>query len=334
MVDVNDSVAERFALDVHLNRDGVLETMEADVRAGLTASPKRLPPKYFYDDAGSVLFERITELPEYYPTRAERGLLAEVADGLMGELRPREIVELGSGSSAKTRVLLSARSAPEHLRRYIPIDVSEGIVRSTSAALLSEYEHLSVHGVIGDFGRHLGLVPPSEGPRLALFLGGTVGNFEPEERTELLSQVRQMLGQDGRLLLGLDLTKDVGTIEAAYNDSRGVTAEFNRNVLRVINRELAADFDPDAFAHRAFFNAEASRIEMHLAPSTVQRARVDRLDLDVVVNPGETIWTENSHRFTEDSIAEMLGSAGLRQERFYTDDDPRQRYGLVLAATS
>jgi L-histidine N-alpha-methyltransferase len=322
----------RFSLDVHLNGEGVLDSLADDVRAGLTASPKRLSPKYFYDDAGSGLFEQITHLPEYYPTRAERGLLEDVTDDLMAELRPFEILELGSGSSTKTRVLLSARTAPEHLRRYVPFDVSEGIVRSTAADLLNEYDYLTVHGVIGDFEHHLGLIPQSEGPRLVLFLGGTIGNLDPDDQTEFLCHVRALLAPADHLLIGLDLVKDVDAIEAAYNDSAGVTAEFNRNMLRVINRELVADFQPDAFTHQAFFNASESRIEMHLAPTAVQHVRIDQLGITITVQPDETIWTENSYKFTEDSVKTMLASAGLKLQQFYTNDDPQQLFGLVLAA--
>jgi Uncharacterized conserved protein len=198
----------------------------------------------FYDDHGSYLFEQITVLPEYYPTRAERALLGQIAEGLMDSVAPVEIVELGSGSSAKTRVLLSTESAASHLRRYVPFDVSEGIVQSSARELLADYPFLSVHGVIGDFDRHLGSVPQAAGRRLVLFLGGTIGNFDPSARVAFLRSVRELLGLDDRLLIGVDLVKEKAVIEAAYNDSAGVTAEFNRNVLHVLNRELAADFDP------------------------------------------------------------------------------------------
>ena len=322
---------DRLSVDVHLNGNGTLDSMAEDVRVGLSSEPKHLPPKYFYDTAGSVLFERITDLPEYYPTRSEHQLLVDIADELMASLRPRQIVELGSGSSTKTRVLLGAPSAPEHLESYVPFDVSESIVREAASDLLVEFPYLRVHGVIGDFERHLPLVPPTEGPRLVLFLGGTIGNLYPPERTTFLTQVRALLGGEDRLLIGLDLVKDVSTIEAAYNDSSGVTAEFNRNVLRVINRELEADFQPDAFEHCAFFNEKESRIEMHLVPQGTQRVSIENLGMTISLEPPETIWTESSYKFTEESVANMLHEAGLGLERFFTNERPGQLFGLALA---
>ena len=216
------STNKRLHIDVHLNGDGILETMADDVRLGLSAPQKWLSPKYFYDDLGSNLFEQITVLPEYYPTRAERKVLEDITDGLMSHLRPAEIVELGSGSSIKTRVLLSAPSAADHLRRYVPFDVSEGIVLSAAQELLLDYPYLAVHGVIGDFEHHLSQVPQSNGRRLMLFLGGTIGNLHPEQRTFFLREVRSLLSEGDRLLIGVDLVKEVNAIEAAYNDSAGV----------------------------------------------------------------------------------------------------------------
>jgi L-histidine N-alpha-methyltransferase len=321
----------RLKVDVHLNGDGMLDSMAEDVREGLTAKQKRLPPKYFYDEAGSLLFEQITGLPEYYPTRAERELLGTVADDLMEKFLPHEIVELGSGSSSKTRLLLRARSARGHLVRYIPFDVSEAIVRSTADDLLHEFDFLRVHGVIGDFQRHLPLVPQPEGRRLVLFLGGTIGNFDPAERVEFLSQVRDLLAEGDRLLIGMDLLKDTATIEAAYNDSAGVTAAFNRNMLNVINRGLLADFEPEAFEHRAFFNAAESRIEMHLVPHGPQLVSIRNLGITITIEPPETIWTESSYKFDRRSAEEMLTDAGLTLERFYTNERPDQLFGLALA---
>ena len=278
----NTESAARLSIDV-VDAAGVAGTMAADVLAGLTAVPKQLPPKYFYDDAGSRLFEQITRLPEYYPARAERELLEEAADDPMAELRPAEIVELGAGSSAKTRRLLSAPTAPEHLRRFVPLDVSREIVESSALGLLRDFPYMSIHGVIGDFERHLHHLPEAIGRRLVLFLGGTIGNLHPAERTTFLTGVRGLLGPDDRALIGLDLVKDVATMEAAYNDSAGVTAEFNRNMLRVNNRELGANFDPEAFTHRAFFNADHSRIEMHLAPRVPQE--ISAPDISPSVRP-------------------------------------------------
>ncbi len=324
----------RLLVDVHLNGDGILDTMAEDVRRGLSAPQKWLSPKYFYDDRGSDLFERITELPEYYPTRAERSLLEGIVDELMADLRPTEIVELGSGSSSKTRIFLDAATTADHLRRYIPFDVSEGIVRASAQALLDDYHYLSVHGVIGDFERHLSRVPPSSGPRLVLFLGGTIGNLDPVARTAFLSNLNGLLSQDDHLLVGVDLVKDIGTIEAAYNDSAGVTAAFNRNVLAAINRSLYANFEPDSFEHRAFFNEEESRIEMHLVAATPQTVVIPHIEMTLTLAPSETIWTESSYKFTDESIKQMLDSSGLLFERLYTNDDPDSLFGLVLARPS
>ena len=323
---------DRLSIAVYLNGDGYLETMAEDVRAGLTATPKRLPPKYFYDDRGSELFEQITELLEYYPTRAERVLLQSIAPNLMASLRPREIVELGSGSSSKTQLLLDAPSAPSHLRRYVPFDVSRRIVEETAQKLLASYPFLEVAGVIGDFEHHLDRISPGESPRLVLFLGSTIGNLEPEECKRFLSDVRALLGYQDRLLLGLDLVKEVEVLNAAYNDTAGVTAEFNRNMLRVINNGLDADFDPDAFEHQAFFNIEASRIEMHLVAKAAQRVRIRGLDLTVTLEPGERIWTESSYKFTHDSVSKMLREAGMRLEQWHSTD--QRLFGLALAAPS
>ena len=331
LVYANTESAARLTIDV-VDADGVSGTMAEDVRAGLTATPKKLPPKYFYDDAGSRLFERITRLPEYYPARAESELLEETADTLMAELRPAEIVELGAGSSAKTRRLLNAPTAPEHLRRFVPLDVSREIVESSARDLLRDYRFLSVHGVIGDFERHLQSIPQATGRRLVLFLGGTIGNLHPPERTTFLANLRGLLGAGDRALIGLDLLKDVATMEAAYNDSAGVTAEFNRNMLRFINRELGANFDPEAFAHRAFFNAEHSRIEMHLVSGALQEVSAPEISLSVTISPNEAIWTESSYKFAPESVVGILADAGLRLERCYANDRPDRRFALALAA--
>lgn len=322
--------ADRLKIDVYVDENGMLESMPEEVRVGLTASPKRLAPKYFYDEAGSLLFEKITELPEYYPTRAERDLLQEISTELMAELRPQQVVELGSGSSYKTRQLLSAPSAPEHLETYVPFDVSESIVQEAAEELVVEYPYLSVHGVIGDFGRHLAQIPAATGRRLVLFLGGTIGNLDPIERVVFLRQVSESLGPEDRLLIGMDLVKDVSTIEAAYNDSAGVTAAFNRNMLHFLNRSLSGDFNPEAFEHRCFFNQTESRIEMHLVPKTPQIVTLADLDMSVTFTPDDSLWTECSYKFTEDSLTKMLTDSGLSLEHFYTNDDPTRLFGLAL----
>lgn len=322
--------AERLIVDVHLGDATGPSTLAADVIAGLSASPKWLPPKHFYDDAGSRLFEQITDLPEYYPTRSERSILESAGPGLLAELRPAEILELGSGSSSKTRVLLASTAAEQHVRLYLPFDVSEGIVRETAAALIDDFPYLSVHGVIGDFERDLPKVPQAQGPRLVLFLGGTIGNLHPPERTAFLTQVRQVMGNDGHALIGMDVVKDAAIIQRAYDDAAGVTAAFNRNVLRVINRELDADFDADAFEHVALLNAGASRIEMHLEAPSEQHVRIGALDLDVTLAAGERIWTEASYKFTRESAETAFADAGLKLERWTTNDDPTTRFALAL----
>ena len=321
--------SERLRIDVHLNDQDVAQVMAEDVRRGLTSNPKYLLPKYFYDDAGSDLFERITALPEYYLTRTEAALLTSIAQELMDHVDPQELVELGSGSSTKTRLLLEAWKSGQGPRRYVPFDVSSGIVEATAASLQADYPWLHIHGVIGDFERHLDRIPTAIGRRLVLFLGSTLGNLDPPARLDFLVQVGRLLGSGDRLLLGVDLVKDVSVLEAAYNDAAGVTAEFNRNILRVINRGLEADFLPEAFQHRALYNRDADRIEMHLVPESDQTVHVKKLDLTVTVGPGETLSTESSYKFTRESTAAVLQEAGMALENWYTD--PQSMFGLALA---
>lgn len=319
----------RFHVDIHMDDESRLRTLAEDVRLGLSATPKTLPPKYFYDETGSALFERITELPEYYLTRAERGLLEGLAPHLMKELRPDELVELGPGSSAKTRCFLDAIDGDVRPLRYVPVDVDQAGLESAGAQLTSEYPFLDVHAIVGDFERHLARVPPARGRRLVLFLGSTIGNADPPLRRRLLSEIRRMLGRGDRLLLGLDLVKDVGLLEAAYNDAAGVTREFNRNVLRVVNAALDADFRPEAFRHVAFYNARASRIEMHLVATSRQEVRLGRLEMAVHLDAEEGIWTESSYKFTRAAAHAMLQEAGLGVESWHAD--PQALFALVLA---
>ena len=289
------------------------QTLEADVRRGLTASPKTLPSKYFYDAIGSKLFEDITRVPEYYLTRTESALLGALAPGLMLELAPVDIVELGAGSSAKTRRLLDARNGLRDPVRYVPIDVDEQTVQAGAARLIADYPFLDVHAVVGDFERHMEHVPLPTGRRLVLFLGSTIGNLDPPARRRLLAQVRSLLrAPEDRFILGLDLVKDVALLEAAYNDASGVTREFNRNILNVVNRGVDADFQPGAFRHVAFYNEAAARIEMHLVPGSVQDVRLRRLGLEIRVSPDESIWTESCYKFTRASAQAMLEGAGLQ----------------------
>ncbi|HEX7941381.1 MAG TPA: L-histidine N(alpha)-methyltransferase, partial [Gemmatimonadaceae bacterium] len=238
--------------------------MLADVRHGLSRPQKELPPKYFYDHRGSELFEEITRLPEYYLTRTERQMLAALAPGLIASMRPRTLVELGAGSAEKTRILLDAMCRAADVRHtYVPVDVSAEFLEATAARLREAYPPLEVAPVVADISTDL-LLPALRHPVLHVFLGSTIGNFDQPSAVRLLRRIRAAMRDGDRLLLGADLRKPVGRIEAAYNDARGVTAEFNRNVLRVLNREIGADFDVDAFRHRAFYDRERHRIEMHL----------------------------------------------------------------------
>jgi L-histidine N-alpha-methyltransferase len=310
-------------IDVHLPPSGPLAGMADDVREGLSCPFKELPPKYFYDERGSRLFERIMELPEYYPTRCERQILDTRAAEIVAAAEPQTLIELGSGSAAKTRVLLDAMRDAGTLCRYVPFDVTDDVLRECADAILAEYPGIEVQGIVGDFERHLGSVPPSEPgvPRLLAFLGGTIGNFTPGSRRRFLRGLARNMADGDHLLLGTDLVKDPGVIEAAYNDSAGVTAEFNRNVLRVINRELDADFDPDAFEHVAFFHREREWIEMRLRSGRDHIVRIGALDLDVRFAADEEMRTEISAKFTRERLQGDLAAAGLELVEVYTDPD-------------
>jgi L-histidine N-alpha-methyltransferase len=300
-----------------------------DVLDGLTRPFKEIPPKHFYDARGAELFDRICELPEYYPTRTERAILETCAEHVAALTGATELVELGSGTAAKTRLLLDAMEAAGALDRYVPVDVTESMVRTTAAALVREYPGLRVHGVVGDFERHLSHLPAPEGPRLFAFLGGTIGNFTPGSRRRFLRGLARALGDGDHLLLGTDLVKDPAVIEAAYNDSAGVTAEFNRNVLRVINRELRGDFDVDAFEHVAFFHPEREWIEMRLRAQGAQHVRIEELALAVRFDDGEEMRTEISAKFTPERLRHDLAAAGLDLVELLTD--PEELFALSLS---
>ncbi len=302
-----------------------------DVLDGLTRPFKEIPAKHFYDARGSELFEQICELPEYYPTRAERAILLERADGIIRRTGAGELVELGSGSPEKARILLGAMSRAGTLRRYVPLDVSESALETAARELLDEFDELTVHGVIGDFERHLPQVPDADGtPRIVALLGGTIGNFLPGTRRRLLREIGRLLGPRDRLLLGTDLVKNPAVIEAAYDDSAGVTAEFNRNVLHVINRELDADFSPEAFEHIAFFDLKHEWVEMRLRSRRPCTVLVADLGLRVDFAAGEELRTEISAKFTPERIQEDFEAAGLRLDAWYTDPD--ELFALSLAA--
>jgi L-histidine N-alpha-methyltransferase len=318
----------RYRIDVHADGDARLKAMAEDVRNGLSVRPRSLPPKYFYDATGSQLFDDITRLPEYYLTRVEEALLDRLAPQLMGTLTPTDIVELGSGFSMKTRRLLAARG--DTPLRYTAMDIDEATVAASAARLLEEDARLEIHAVVGDFERHLVHVPTAGGRRLVLFLGSTIGNLDPPSRVALLTQVRGLLRRGDRLLLGVDLVKERATLEAAYNDAAGVTAAFNRNILRVVNRALGADFRPEAFRHRAFYNATEARIEMHLVSERRQTVRIPSIGLRIELEPAEMIWTESSYKFTRTSAAGMLADAALRLHAWHIDAE--QRFALALAS--
>jgi L-histidine Nalpha-methyltransferase len=319
---------ESIQIDSHL--DGSEErSLANDVLDGLTRPFKELPPKHFYDARGAELFDQICELPEYYPTRAERTILEERSEELAELTGAVELVELGSGTAAKTRVLLDALQAAGTLERYIPVDVTESMVRDCAEQLTSEYPGLRVHGVIGDFERHLDQVPAAAGPRIVAFLGGTVGNFPPGSRRRVLRQIAGLLGPSDHLLMGTDLVKDPHVLEAAYDDAQGVTAEFNRNVLRVLNRELRADFDPQDFDHVALFDTQNEWIEMRLRARREHTTLVRDLDLPVHFDLGEELRTEISAKFTPARLQSDLSAAGLELVRWLTDPD--QLFALSLS---
>jgi L-histidine Nalpha-methyltransferase len=302
-----------------------------DVLDGLTRPFKELPPKHFYDTRGSELFDQICDLPEYYPTRSERAILTAQATAIVRDTGAGELVELGSGSAEKARILLSAMEEAGTLQRYVPVDVSESVVHAAAQELVSDYDSLTVHGVIGDFERHLEHVPEPDGaPRLVALLGGTIGNFPPGTRRGLLRKIAGLLGARDHLLLGTDLVKKPEIIEAAYDDGQGLTAEFNRNVLHVINRELDADFIPEQFDHIAFFDRRHEWVEMRLRARRPCTVLIAALGLRVDFAAGEEIRTEISAKFTRDRVTADFEAAGLRLERWYTDG--ARRFALSLAS--
>ena len=315
------------SVDVHLAAPDWADVLAEEVRAGLTATPKVLSPVWFYDERGSELFDEITRIDEYYPTRVERSILATQAGDIARLAGAATLVELGSGTSDKTRLLIEAMLDHGGLERFVPFDVSEETLRAAAADLAGEYG-LEVHAVVGDFHRHLARIP-REGRRMIAFLGGTIGNFDPAERHRFLMDLDAAMDHDEWLLLGTDLVKDPERLVAAYDDARGVTAEFNRNALRVLNRQLDADFEPAAFEHVARWNAVESRIEMWLRSTTAQRVRVGDLGLDVEIAAGEEVWTEISTKFTVEGLRDELWAAGFVVEATWTD--PAGDFLLTLA---
>ncbi|CKI49089.1 L-histidine N(alpha)-methyltransferase [Mycolicibacterium smegmatis] len=317
-----------LSLANYLAADSAAEALRRDVRAGLTATQKSLPPKWFYDAVGSDLFDQITRLPEYYPTRTEAQILRTRSAEIISAAGADTLVELGSGTSEKTRMLLDAMRDAELLRRFIPFDVDAGVLRSAGAAIGAEYPGIEIDAVCGDFEEHLGKIP-HVGRRLVVFLGSTIGNLTPAPRAEFLSTLADTLQPGDSLLLGTDLVKDTGRLVRAYDDAAGVTAAFNRNVLAVVNRELSADFDLDAFEHVAKWNSDEERIEMWLRARTAQHVRVAALDLEVDFAAGEEMLTEVSCKFRPENVVAELAEAGLRQTHWWTD--PAGDFGLSLA---
>jgi L-histidine N-alpha-methyltransferase len=307
-------------IDVHLPPSGPLAGMADDVREGLSCPFKELPPKYFYDERGSRLFEAITALPEYYPTRCERQILDRRAAEIASAAGARTLIELGSGSAAKTRVLIDAMGEADALDCYVPVDISEEITRRTATELAEAYPGLRVHGVVCDYETHLERIPREEGAVIA-FLGGTIGNFRPAPRRSFLARIATLMYPGDRFLLGTDLVKDPATLEAAYDDAAGVTAEFNKNVLHVLNREFDADFDADGFEHVAFWDPDNSWVDIRLRSLVEQFVDLRALDRRVHFARNEEMRTEISTKFTPHRLEEIYVDAGLELTELWTDPD-------------
>jgi len=320
-----------IAVEVLLGPDDLAANLRHDAWVGLTATPKELPPTWFYDERGCELFEAITRLPEYYPTRTEREILAERADAIATLTGADTLVELGSGTSEKTRIVLDAMAAAGHLRRFVAFDVAEPTLRAAADAISSEYPGVGVRGVVGDLRHHLDAVPKG-GRRLVAFLGGTIGNLIPPERAEFLSSLAGAMAPGDALLLGTDLVKDRTRLIDAYDDSAGVTAAFNKNMLHVLNRELDADFDPDRFDHVALFDDVNEWIEMRLRSRGRQVVHIGGLGLTIAFEDGEDLHTEISAKFRLERIRPELAAAGLRLDEWWTDR--AGDYALSLSARS
>jgi L-histidine N-alpha-methyltransferase len=318
-----------LTVDVRLTPADLAATLRRDVREGLAHRPRSVPPTWFYDDRGCELYTQITRLAEYYPFRTERDLLHRAAGEIAVAAGASTLVELGSGNSEKTRVLLGAmQAATGGLDGYVAFDVAEATLRSAAEAVASEHG-VDVHAVVGDFRSHLDALPPARGPRLIAFLGSTIGNFAPAEREEFLAEVGELLEPDDRFLLATDLVKPARRLVAAYDDAAGVTAAFNLNLLRVLNRELGADFDPERFTHVAVWDAANSWIEMRLRADAAMTVRIPEVDLVIDLEAGEQIRTEISAKFTPEQVAAELAEAGMKPAGLWTD--PAGDYLLTLA---
>jgi L-histidine Nalpha-methyltransferase len=321
----------QLAVDVRFTPEERAQALRNDVRRGLTSDPKELSPQWFYDERGSELFDEITRLPEYYLTEREREILRDRAGEVAELTQANTLVELGSGTSEKTRLLMDALAEDGHLRRFVPFDVSEETLRASAAAIVQEYPGLEVHAVVGDFGRHLSFLPEGR-RRLIAFLGSTIGNLPPIERAGFLESVEATLNPGEALLLGVDLVKDVVRLEAAYNDSAGLTAGFNRNILHVLNRELGGDFEPEQFEHVARWDGDDEWIEMVLRSSRRQEVVLEELDLVVSFAAGEEMRTEISAKFRREGVEDELADAGLELQRWWPHESGD--FALALAVAS
>ena len=313
---------------VHTVGRSAREDLIADVRTGLSAVPKWLPPKWHYDDRGSALYDAITELPEYYQTRTEAAILKARADDIAQKVRPEALVELGAGSCTKSRILIDACRRSGRLTSFTPFDVSESLMQRVGREIVAEYPDLTVYCMVGDFADHLAYIPRL-GRRLVVFLGSTIGNLELSERRRFYADVRGLLAPGEAFLVGFDLVKDRNRLIAAYDVADGVTADFNRNVLRVINRELAADFDVDAFDHVAVYDDELDRVEMHLQARRAMTVSIPGAELEVEFAAGERLRTEISCKFTREGAERQLDEASMQLRAWYTDYD--RRFALALA---
>ena len=303
-----------------------------DVRNGLLRSPRTLPPKYLYDGHGSRLFDRICQIPEYYPTRTEDELLSKYSIDIIAEALPDQIIEIGSGSSRKTRRLFDACEVHTHTCNYAPFDVCEPALSQAATELRSEYEWLYITPLVGDYHAGLGNLPAAEGVRMLVFLGSTIGNFTPEESKEFIGEIKRCMRPGDYFLLGADRVKDTSVLNAAYNDAEGITAEFNLNVLRVLNRELGANFNLQSFSHRAFFNEEFSQIEMYLISETKQNIHLAKIDTTICLDSGEKILTEISRKFHFSELESMLIDSDLKIVKHF--QPANQYFSLVLAQLS
>lgn len=319
----------KVTVDIRLVPDDLRQALRRDARAGLTATPKTMPPVWFYDDRGCELYEAITRTPEYYPFRTERDILRRAAGEVAEAAGASVLVELGSGTSEKTRLLLGAMAAgTAGLQGYVPFDVAEATLRSAADTVAADFD-IGVHAVVGDFHEHLDDIPDLDGPRLVAFLGSTIGNFPPPQRRRFLAEVAALLNPSDRFLLATDLVKPVERLVAAYDDAQGVTAAFNLNLLSVLDRELGADFDPARFEHVAAWDPDNRWMEMRLRAREDMTVRVSELDLTVEFAAGEQMRTEISAKFSFEQVRDDLAAAGLQVAGLWTD--PAGDYLLTLA---